>query len=100
MTFANIVSTGMYLPDIEVTNQMLAEKFDKLIPEFVQKMEASSGILRRWNAPEDWATSDLAARAAKQALERAGTKRRRSPRRTCRRSSPRSCPARWWKWPA
>jgi 3-oxoacyl-[acyl-carrier-protein] synthase III len=35
-------------------------------------MEASSGILTRWYAPEDWAASDLAVRAARQALERAG----------------------------
>ena len=35
-------------------------------------MEASTGILTRWYAPEDWATSDLAVRAAQQALERAG----------------------------
>jgi 3-oxoacyl-[acyl-carrier-protein] synthase III len=38
----------------------------------VDKMEASSGILTRWYAPEDWAASDLAVRAARQALERAG----------------------------
>ena len=35
-------------------------------------MEASTGILRRWWAPEDWAASDLAVRAAQHALERAG----------------------------
>src|ERR1019366_5841163 len=37
-------------------------------------MEASSGIRCRWNAHEDWATSDVALPAAKQALERAGVK--------------------------
>ena len=72
--YANIVSTGMYVPDIEISNNALRERFDKLVPEFVDKMEASSGIMTRWYAPEDWATSDLAARAAKQALERAGRK--------------------------
>jgi 3-oxoacyl-[acyl-carrier-protein] synthase-3 len=72
--YANIVSTGMYLPEIEISNDALRARFDKLIPEFVDKMEASSGIMTRWYAPEDWATSDLAARAAKQALERAGRK--------------------------
>ncbi len=72
MAYANIVSTGIYLPEIEVSNDALRARFDKAIPEFVDKMEASSGIRTRWNAPEDWATSDLAARAAKQALERAG----------------------------
>lgn len=69
---ANLVSTGLYLPEIEVTNDHLRERFDARIPEFVNKMEASSGILSRWYAPEDWATSDLAVRAALQAMERAG----------------------------
>ncbi len=72
--YANIVSTGMYLPEIEISNDMLRERFDKLIPEFVDKMEASSGIRTRWYAPEEWATSDVAVRAAQQALERAGRK--------------------------
>jgi 3-oxoacyl-[acyl-carrier-protein] synthase-3 len=35
-------------------------------------MEASTGIRARWWAPDDWATSDLALPAARQALERAG----------------------------
>jgi 3-oxoacyl-[acyl-carrier-protein] synthase-3 len=42
------------------------------LEDFVDKMEASTGILRRWYAPEEWAASDLAVRAARQALERAG----------------------------
>lgn len=70
--FATIVSTGCYLPDIEITNDSLRERFNGAAPEFVDKMEASSGILTRWYAPEDWAASDLAVRAARQALERAG----------------------------
>jgi 3-oxoacyl-[acyl-carrier-protein] synthase-3 len=74
MTYATIRSTGMYLPEREVTNDELRARFDATIPEFVDKMEASSGILSRWYAPEDWATSDLALRAAQQALERAGKK--------------------------
>jgi 3-oxoacyl-[acyl-carrier-protein] synthase-3 len=69
--FASIVSTGCYVPEIRVHNDDLRKKFAHL-PEFVDKMEASSGILCRWNAPEDWATSDVALPAAKQALERAG----------------------------
>jgi 3-oxoacyl-[acyl-carrier-protein] synthase III len=72
--YANIISTGAYLPEIEITNDMLRARFDKVVPEFVDKMEASSGIRSRWNAPEDWATSDLAVRAARVALERAGRK--------------------------
>src|SRR5436190_15199029 len=70
--FANIVSTGSYLPEIEVTNDMLRVKFDAAAPEFVNKMEASSGIRSRWYAPAEWAASDLALRAAQQALQRAG----------------------------
>ena len=69
---ATIVSTGFYLPEIEVTNDSLREKFNGASPEFVDKMEASTGIRSRWYAPADWAASDLALRAAQQALERAG----------------------------
>ncbi len=69
--FATIASTGCYLPEIEVNNDELRRRFAHL-PEFVDQMEASSGIRCRWHAPEDWATSDLALPAAKQALERAG----------------------------
>ena len=72
MTYVNIVSTGSYLPEIEVTNDALRERFNREVPEFVDKMEAASGIRSRWYAPADWAASDLALRAAKQALERAG----------------------------
>lgn len=70
--YANITATGSYLPEIEVTNDMLRAKFDGIAPDFVDKMQASSGILTRWYAPDDMATSDLAVRAARQALERAG----------------------------
>ena len=70
--YANIAATGCYLPEIEVTNDMLRAKFDAVAPEFVDKMEAASGIRSRWYAPEEWATSDLAVRAARQALQRAG----------------------------
>lgn len=69
---ANIVATGTYIPEIEVSNDMLRERFNAAVPEFVDKMEASSGILTRWYAPADWAASDLALRASQQALERAG----------------------------
>jgi len=69
--YATIAATGCYLPGIKVHNDELRQRFAHL-PEFVDKMEASSGILCRWHAPEDWATSDLALPAAQQALERAG----------------------------
>jgi 3-oxoacyl-[acyl-carrier-protein] synthase-3 len=70
--YATIVSTGRYLPEREVTNDELRARFDAVLPEFVDKMEESSRIRSRWWAPEDWATSDVALPAARQALERAG----------------------------
>ncbi|MFL6246038.1 MAG: 3-oxoacyl-ACP synthase III family protein [Thermoanaerobaculia bacterium] len=69
---ANIISTGCYLPEIEITNDSLRERFNAQAPEFIDKMEASTGIRSRWYAPADWAASDLALRAAQQALQRAG----------------------------
>jgi 3-oxoacyl-[acyl-carrier-protein] synthase-3 len=72
MNYANIVSTGMYLPEIEVSNDALRARFDATQPEFVDKMEASTGIRSRWYAPEDWSASDLALRASQQAMQRAG----------------------------
>lgn len=71
--FANIISTGRFLPEIEVTNDDLRQRFAHL-PEFVDKMEQSSGIRSRWHAPESWATSDVALPAAQQALERAAVR--------------------------
>lgn len=72
MAYATIVSTGSYLPPIEISNDTLRARFNGNAPEFVDKMEASSGIRTRWASPPDWAASDLAVRAARQALERAG----------------------------
>ncbi|NNC73980.1 MAG: ketoacyl-ACP synthase III [Acidimicrobiia bacterium] len=67
-----IVATGSYLPLIEVANDELRARFAETLPDFVDEMEASTGIKRRWYAPDDWATSDLALPAARQALARAG----------------------------
>jgi 3-oxoacyl-[acyl-carrier-protein] synthase-3 len=67
-----IRSTGMYVPEIEVPNDVLRARFAKTAPEYIDKMEATTGIKTRWYAPEDWATSDLAVRAARHALSRAG----------------------------
>ncbi|HEX6204145.1 MAG TPA: ketoacyl-ACP synthase III, partial [Thermoanaerobaculia bacterium] len=69
-----IVSTGSYLPEIEVPNDELRRRFAgrEGLADFVDKMEAATGIRRRWYAPPEWAASDLAVRAARQALERAG----------------------------
>ncbi len=71
--YATIVSTGRFIPEIEVSNDDLRERFAH-IPDFVDKMEESSAIRTRWAAPPDWCTSDIALPAAKQALERAGRK--------------------------
>jgi 3-oxoacyl-[acyl-carrier-protein] synthase III len=71
--YANIVSTGSYLPEIEISNDQLRRRLAH-IPDYVDKMEVATGILKRWHAPDDWATSDLAVRAARQALERANRK--------------------------
>jgi len=70
--FGQIVATGAYLPEIELSNDDLRERFSETLPDFVDDMEESTGIKRRWYAPDDWATSDLALPAAQQALERAG----------------------------
>ncbi len=72
--FATIVSTGRFLPPIEVPNDELRRRFAATAPGFVDKMEAGTAIRKRWYAPEDWNTSDLALAAARQALERAGRK--------------------------
>ena len=68
---AEIIATGSYLPEIEVSNDVLRRRFDHL-DGFVDKMEERTGIRRRWYAPDTWATSDLALPAARAALERAG----------------------------
>lgn len=70
--YAKITATGRYVPEREISNAALKERFEPLIPQFVEKMEASSGIRTRWYAPEEWATSDLALRAAQNALAKAG----------------------------
>lgn len=72
MTYANIVATGSYLPEIEITNDALRARFNGTAPEFIDKMEASTGIRSRWYAPDGWSASDLALQAAQQALTRAG----------------------------
>lgn len=65
-------STGMYVPEIEYPNSIYRERFAAVAPDFVDNMEAATAIGTRWHAPSDWATSDLAVRAAEQALARAG----------------------------
>jgi 3-oxoacyl-[acyl-carrier-protein] synthase III len=72
---AQIVSTARYLPEHAVTNAELTERFSALgRPTVIDRLANSTGILRRFYAPDDWATSDIAAPAAKEALKRAGRK--------------------------
>ena len=72
--YASIVSTGRFLPPNEVSNDDLRRRFSPRegLEDFVDKMEESTGIRRRWYAADDQASSDLALEAARQALERAG----------------------------
>ncbi len=71
MRFGQITGTGAYLPEIEISNDMLRGQLAH-VPGYVDKMEASTCIRKRWYAPEGWATSDLALRAAENALADAG----------------------------
>ncbi len=66
--YASIIATGRYIPPIERSNAEMAAAFG----EVVGKFEASTGITRRFYAPDDWATSDLAVEACKDALAKAG----------------------------
>ncbi len=75
--YATIIGSGSYIPVIEISNATFAEWMGELSPklaEVVGKFEASSGIKTRFYAPDDWATSDLAAEAAKAAIADAGIK--------------------------
>jgi 3-oxoacyl-[acyl-carrier-protein] synthase-3 len=69
---ATIASVASYLPEREVGNDALRARFAKTAPEVIDKLEAATGIRTRWYAPDGWATSDLAAAAARGALQRAG----------------------------
>ncbi len=66
--YAKIISSGAYLPEIERPNSAMREKFGEVIDKF----GASSGINTRFYAPDDWATSDLAVEAGKNAIQKAG----------------------------
>jgi 3-oxoacyl-[acyl-carrier-protein] synthase-3 len=73
--YATIIGTGRYIPETEISNATFAEWMGAVNPklaEVVGKFEASTGITRRFYAPDDWATSDLAVEAGKQALDDAG----------------------------
>jgi len=68
---AALLATGLYLPEREISNDLLREWFPEPA-DLIAKFEASTGIRRRFWAPDDWAASDLAVRAGAQALHAAG----------------------------
>ncbi|MCL7452133.1 MAG: ketoacyl-ACP synthase III [Anaerolineae bacterium] len=73
--YATILGTGRYLPEIEVSNELLKERVSQANPDLadvVEAFEESSGIRSRWYAPRDWAASDIALPAAQAALQAAG----------------------------
>ncbi|WP_053239130.1 3-oxoacyl-ACP synthase III family protein [Sandaracinus amylolyticus] len=69
---AALASTGVYVPEIERSNDALIAQLGDAHRETIEKLEHGSGITRRFVAPDDWATSDLAVAAGRDALERAG----------------------------
>ena len=73
--YATIVGTGRYVPETVHTNEMLKERVGAVSPDLAKVVDAfqdSSGIRARRLAPREWAASDLAVRAARVALDKAG----------------------------
>ncbi len=73
--YGTIVSTGRYLPEIEVSNEELRAHFGAINPKLAEVVDAfaeSTSYKRRYYAPRDWAASDMAVLAAQEAIERAG----------------------------
>src|ERR1044072_8971132 len=68
MTFANIISTGIYVPEKIVTNDDLSRMLGEDINEFVSNV---LGIHERRVCAENESTADLATHASRQALEAA-----------------------------
>lgn len=68
MTFANIIGTGVYVPEKIVTNDDLSRILGEDINEFVTRI---LGIQERHYAAEDESTADLATNASRAALEAA-----------------------------
>ncbi|HEY3347793.1 MAG TPA: beta-ketoacyl-ACP synthase III [Nitrospirota bacterium] len=68
MIRTKILGTGSYAPDKVLTNHDI----EKMVDTSDEWIQLRTGIRERRIAPEDWATSDLAYRAGKNALEMAG----------------------------
>jgi len=69
LSFAKIVSTGIYVPEKIVTNDDLSRILGEDINEFVTQV---LGIHERHVCADDESTADLATNAGRQALEAAG----------------------------
>jgi 3-oxoacyl-[acyl-carrier-protein] synthase-3 len=69
MTYARIIGTGSYVPEKVLTNADLSRMLGEDIDEFVSNV---LGIRERHVCGEDESTADLAAGAARRALESAG----------------------------
>ena len=69
MTFANIIGTGIYVPEKIVTNDDLSKILGEDIDEFVTNI---LGIRERHVCAENESTADLATNAGRAALEAAG----------------------------
>ena len=70
--YATITGTGRYVPDAIDTNAMLKQRLAPEMAKVVDTFEESSSIRQRRLAPRAWAASDLAVRAAQDALNKAG----------------------------
>ena len=68
MSFANIIGTGIYVPEKIVTNDDLSRILGEDINEFVTRI---LGIQERHVCAEDESTADLATNASRAALEAA-----------------------------
>ncbi|WP_372371412.1 3-oxoacyl-ACP synthase III family protein [Candidatus Uabimicrobium sp. HlEnr_7] len=73
MKYACVKSSGVYVPEEELPNSVLQQRFSDN-PDFVEKMAQKSGIYTRWRAPKNFATSDMAAKAGEKAIAAAGLK--------------------------
>ena len=71
--FARVAGTGSYLPELRLTNQDLVERLAKTGLETSDEwIKTRSGISTRHFAAENELTSDLAVKAAQEALKSAG----------------------------
>jgi 3-oxoacyl-[acyl-carrier-protein] synthase-3 len=75
--YGTIISTGRHIPEIDVPNDEIRRRVTAGHPELnevIDKFYESSLIRTRKYAPRDWATSDIALRAAQEAVRKAGIK--------------------------